>query len=130
MNCEIFYDDEEIKKAEVHGYENELKNVILNFLTNSRDAIESRGIQKGEVHIVLSEIEGVIRICIEDNGGGMPEEVMSRIFDPYVSTKGDKGTGLGLYMAKLIIKDRMHGDIHVRNTDRGACICIMLDRVN
>jgi PAS domain S-box-containing protein len=130
MNCEIFYDDEEIKKAEVHGYENELKNVILNFLTNSRDAIESRGISKGEVHIVLSEIDGVIRICIEDNGGGMPEEVMSRIFDPYVSTKGDKGTGLGLYMAKLIIKDRMHGDIHVRNTDRGACICIMLDRVN
>lgn len=130
MNCEIFYEDENIKDAMVHGYENELKNVVLNFLTNSRDAIEANEIKKGIVHIVLSEKDGNIRICIEDNGGGMPEKVMKRIFEPYVSTKGDKGTGLGLYMAKLIIKDRMNGDISVKNTDLGACICITLKRVN
>ncbi|ADD68778.1 PAS/PAC sensor signal transduction histidine kinase [Denitrovibrio acetiphilus DSM 12809] len=124
MNCEIYFSSENVKKAEVCGYENELKNVILNFLTNSRDAIENVKGVKGVVHIFVSEDEEKVHICIEDNGGGIPDHIMKRIFDPYVSSKGDKGTGLGLYMAKLIVKDRMNGDIHLENTDIGLRICI------
>jgi len=129
INCEIFYQCESIKQSKVHGYENELKNVILNFLTNSRDAIEANGVKNGDVNIVLEEDDGKIIICIEDNGGGMPDNIMNNIFDPYVSSKGDKGTGLGLYMAKLIIKDRMDGDINLANTDRGLRICVSLNKV-
>lgn len=129
IDCDIYAESDSVRNVYVYGYENELKNVILNFLTNSRDAIESNCIEKGVISILMSEKNGKVYTCIEDNGGGMPKEVMDNIFSPYVSTKGDKGTGLGLYMAKLIIKDRMNGDISMKNTGQGLRICSCLDIV-
>ncbi len=104
------------------------KNVLLNFLTNSRDAIVASGIKKGNVEIIVSDLEDRVQVCVEDNGGGINEEMLSNIFDPYVSTKGENGTGLGLYMSKLIIKDRMGGDITIENTAEGLRVCVILDK--
>jgi len=130
IDCNIFLSEDRVKRAEVFGYENELKNVILNFLTNSRDAIETSGVDKGNIHIVISEVGDSVQICIEDNGGGISDEMMKKIFNPYVSSKGDNGTGLGLYMSKLIIKDRMNGDITLENTKDGLRICIIFNKSN
>jgi len=130
VECEIFLEDEGLKKAEVFGFENELKNVILNVLTNARDAIEENNPENGKIRIMITEAGENICISIDDNGGGMPQQIMKKIFDPYVSSKGDKGTGLGLYMAKLIINDRMGGDIYLENTKHGLRVVIELKRTD
>lgn len=66
---------------------------------------------------------------IEDNGGGIEKQVIEKIFDPYFTTKApDKGTGIGLYMAKTIIEKHMDGAINVTNTENGALFTIMLPR--
>lgn len=130
VDCEVIVDDERLKRADVHGYDNELKNVILNILTNARDAIEEKCPENGQIYIMLTGNSERLKVSIEDNGGGMPDEIMQRIFDPYVSSKGDKGTGLGLYMAKLIIKDRMGGNISLKNTEKGLKVCIELERTD
>jgi len=124
IECEVHAENERIKRAEVFGYENELKNVILNFLTNSRDAIENTCPKRGQVQIMLSGDEDNVQLCIEDNGGGVPENILKKLFSPYVSTKGDKGTGLGLYMAKLIICERMGGEILINNHKDGLKVCL------
>jgi len=128
VKCDVFVEDESLKKVKVLGYENELKNVILNFLTNARDAVESSNISNGNIEVVLSDEGDKVKISVEDNGGGMPKEVMKKIFSPYVTTKGEKGTGLGLYMTKLIINDRMNGQITMSNTDTGLRINVLLDK--
>ncbi|MBF0318561.1 MAG: hypothetical protein HQL01_01980 [Nitrospirae bacterium] len=117
------------------GYPNEFKQVILNIINNSRDAIVSRrkaGLLErsspGGIKIGLGKMEdaesaeGVkIIITIVDNGGGIPEDIINRIFDPYFTTKPeDKGTGIGLYMSKTIIENNMGGRLTVQNTDDGA----------
>ncbi|PLX66080.1 MAG: hypothetical protein C0602_13190 [Denitrovibrio sp.] len=130
VDCELVVDDEKLKDAEVYGYENELKNVVLNILTNARDAIESHCPKKGQINMLLSQRDGKLKISIEDNGGGVSKELLNSIFTPYFSTKGDKGTGLGLYMSKLIITDRMHGIIDLENIEKGLRVNIYLQRVD
>lgn len=130
MNCDVNVVSDAVRKATVFGFENELKNVLLNFLTNSRDAIESNKTKNGDIHIVLSLTGNKVHICIEDNGGGIDQEIMKNIFNPYVTSKGDSGTGLGLYMAKLIIKERMGGDILLKNTEKGLRITVILDNTS
>ena len=61
-----------------------------------------------------------ISLVIRDSGGGIPQEIIGKIFEPYFSTKSKNGTGLGLYMAKMIIDKHTDGKISVRNTDEGA----------
>lgn len=109
------------------GFPNEFAQVILLMLTNAKDAIMERppGMPQGEVAIEMIREEGHISTLIRDNGGGIPDAVMLRIFEPYFTTKGEKqGTGIGLYMAKIIIEEHMHGSILVRNLENGAEFCI------
>ncbi len=120
----------------VSGYPNEFKHVVLNLLNNSGDAIanqKQKGFlskeSKGFIEINLSlEKEGIIRITITDNGGGIGEEIIEKIFDPYFSTKTTKkGTGIGLYMSKVIIENNMGGKLYVENGDMGAVFTIELN---
>jgi signal transduction histidine kinase len=104
----------------ITGYPNEYSQVILNLLTNAKDAIiESGSAMAGDISITLYERNGHGCVSVRDNGGGIPADVKDRIFEPYFSTK-NMGTGIGLYMSKMIIERNMNGKIEVNNRDNGA----------
>lgn len=108
--------------VETIGYSNEYAQVLLNIMTNCRDAFEARKIETERVITITIFKEGDRSVVtVADNAGGIEEQVMEKIFDPYFTTKGpDKGTGIGLYMAKTIIEKGMGGRLSVHNTATGA----------
>jgi signal transduction histidine kinase len=118
----------------VRGYLNEFKQAVLNILSNAKDAIESRRAKEaarwpGEVMIAIefSQSEAILRIT--DNGGGIESEPIDRVFEPYFSTKEQgQGSGIGLYMAKMIIETNMHGQLSVTNEAGGARFEVRLKR--
>ncbi|PHO15166.1 hypothetical protein CPH92_08185 [Malaciobacter marinus] len=81
--------------------------------------------KEGIINIDIKNIQNDVLIQIEDNGGGIPKEHINNIFKPYYTTK-ENGHGIGLYMAKLIIEDKMDGTIEVENTNNGAMFSIKL----
>jgi signal transduction histidine kinase len=116
------------------GYPNELKHAVLNIMSNAREALVEQEIEPKVIRMVVfrSSQDGLetINITIEDNAGGIPQEICEKIFEPYFSTKSEKnGTGLGLYMAKVIIVDHMHSQIDVEQTEKGTRFTIRLNQV-
>jgi PAS domain S-box-containing protein len=112
----------ETADARVNGYVNEYSQVLLNILFNCKDAFEECH-SDGErlVRITIFEENDKSVVTVADNAGGIPEEVMDKIFDPYFTTKEQgKGTGIGLYMSKAIIEKNMGGRLAMRNTADGA----------
>ena len=106
--------------AWIYGYPNEFSQVILNVLQNARDALVEREITDKLISIAASVANGKTVITIADNAGGIREDIIDRIFEPYFSTKGVQGTGIGLFMSKSIIETNMGGSITVRNSAAGA----------
>ncbi|GFE58796.1 PAS domain-containing protein [Geobacter sp. AOG1] len=105
----------------INGYANEFSQAILNILVNARDVLQERSVANGQVRIQSQKEDGNAVVVISDNGGGIPDEIMEKIFDPYFTTKGpDKGTGIGLYMAKTIIERNMGGRLIASNSQGGA----------
>ena len=119
----------------IFGYENELKQVFLNILNNAKDVIlgqiESGSVGfHGEIGIEIYRKDTKIVIEIEDNGGGIPEEIMDKIFGPYFTTKEKSmGTGIGLYMSKIIVEEHFGGSLSVNNTKTGAIFRIELEDI-
>ncbi|MBF0538533.1 MAG: response regulator [Nitrospirae bacterium] len=120
----------------VLGYPNEFKQVIFNILNNAKDVIVDRRESaphlkkmKGAISInISSDNKGVI-IKVSDNGGGIDESILGKVFDPYFTTKGEqKGTGIGMYMSKTIVENNMNGRLDVENTKDGALFTIELHR--
>jgi len=101
------------------GHPNEYSQVLLNLLTNAKQSILDAKTSSGRVSIHLSEDSGQGRLVLQDNGGGIPEALLDRIFEPYFSTH-ESGTGIGLYMSKQIIERNMGGRITARNLPQGA----------
>jgi C4-dicarboxylate-specific signal transduction histidine kinase len=112
--------NEEKERISIWGFANEYSQVILNVLNNARDSITSKGI-KGEITIDAFSENGHAVVKIKDNGGGIPDHILHKIFEPYFTTKQEgKGTGIGLYMSKVIIEDHMGGSVEVYNNEKGA----------
>ncbi len=112
---------------EVLGIQNEFQQVVVNLLNNAKDAFIEKGIEKRRVDISITKENGTVHIDISDNAGGIPDTILDRIFDSYFTTKdANTGTGLGLYMSKQIIEEKMHGKLRVSNTDVGVCFTIVL----
>ena len=110
--------------------DSEVMQVILNILKNAQDHFKTNKVQNSKIKIVTEDIELGIKMNIIDNAGGIQNEIVDKIFDPYFSTKSSKnGTGLGLYMSKVIILEHHNGNISVENRDNGACFCIELREV-
>ena len=102
------------------GFPNEYSQVLLNLLSNAKEAILAHNhTLPGRVDIVLAEQNGQGCVLVRDNGGGIPADILDRIFDPYFSTKG-KGSGIGLYMSKMIVERNMMGGITAKNIEGGA----------
>ena len=112
----------------VNGYQNEFMQVIINILNNAKDAILSKQRKKKYIKIKVSkEKEKNALIIISDNGGGIKNEIIEKIFDPYFTTKfKSQGTGIGLYMSKMIIEKSMLGKLDVENSKEGAIFKILI----
>lgn len=112
---------------EMIGYKNELKQVFLNLFNNSRDALTSSHMGNGKVMVRCVKGETTGKVYFSDNGGGIAPELMpDRIFEPYVTTKGEEGSGIGLYVCRSIITENMGGSIKAYNEDGGAVFEITL----
>ncbi len=115
------------KEAIVNSYISELKQVILNILKNAEDALIEAKIEGATIWIKGYKNNSNVYLSIEDNAGGVPETIIDKVFDPYFSTKKQKdGTGLGLYMSKIIIEEHIGGTIKLTNSDVGACFTIVI----
>lgn len=103
------------------GYQNEYAQALLNIFDNARDVLVERKIAEPCIHIAISCENGCSVVIIRDNGGGIAEDIMPKIFDPYYTTKEPgKGTGIGLYMSKAIIEKSMEGRLIARNVSGGV----------
>ncbi len=110
-----------------HFVSTALYQVILNLLKNSEEAFIGQEIEDPNINISFSFLDDAIKIYIADNAGGINEEDLERIFEPYFSTKEKRnGHGLGLYMSKNILEQHCDGKIEVKNTSAGACFTITL----
>jgi len=112
---------------EIEGYKNEFSQVLVNLLNNAKDVLVENGVSPAHIKIDVNKEKEHLLVRVCDNGGGIPDSVLGRIFDPYFSTKDEgKGTGIGLYMSKMIIEDHMKGKLSVSNIDDGACFTIKI----
>ncbi|WP_456322828.1 nitrate- and nitrite sensing domain-containing protein [Hydrogenimonas sp.] len=109
------------------AYDNEIRQVILNLIKNAEDVLVERDINSAKIVI---EIDGRC-LRVRDNGGGIPEDIIDHVFNPYFSTKLQKdGTGLGLYMSKVIVEEHCHGTLRAYNSPEGAIFEINLNKRN
>lgn len=103
------------------GYPNEYVQALLNIILNARDALSEHQVENPAVGIRIFEENGHAILTVRDNGGGISEDVIHKIFDPYFTTRTQSnGTGIGLYMSKMIIEKNMNGRLTVSNIDGGA----------
>ncbi|HEX9078163.1 MAG TPA: transporter substrate-binding domain-containing protein [Desulfuromonadaceae bacterium] len=120
-NCSIRVEVTNEERVSATGYQNEYSQVLLNILNNARDALVERRIALPHISIRIGSVNGRSLVTIGDNGGGIAEDILPRIFDPYFTTKEPgKGTGIGLYMSKVIIEQHMEGRLSARNANGGA----------
>lgn len=111
------------------SYKNELLQVLLNIIKNAKDAIKIANINNGTIKIKIIENKNNYEISIADNGTGISEDILDKIFEPYFTTKfQDKGTGIGLYMCKIIIEDSLQGEIELKNKNNGTLCTIKLPK--
>jgi len=121
------------------GFANELIQVFLNILNNAKDALLESEVEDKKVFIDIVEEDKFNTISIIDNAGGIDEDIIEKIFDPYFTTKHKgQGTGIGLYMSKDIVEKNMQGKLSVSNIDKelegfrykGACFNISIPKSN
>jgi len=115
--------------ASILGFKNELSQVIVNIIANAKEAFEKRNTANAKIKINTSKPDDeIIVISIEDNAGGIKKDMIEKIFDPYFTTKHKtQGIGLGLYMSKIIVKEKFKGNLIAINTKDGARFDIQLN---
>ncbi len=135
LNSQFKKSDIEIKietkenNDKIYGFENEFKQAVLNILNNAKDTILSQKKKKlldsGVIEILIEKNDLNLNIKFIDNGGGIPDDIIKNLFTPYITTKGNEGTGIGLYISKIIISN-ISGKIRAYNLKNGACFEITL----
>ena len=125
---------DDTRKFVVYGYPSEFVHVVVNVLANARDAIGARLAAEppgteGRIEIGVGSDREAVVVRVRDNGGGIPSHLIEKIFTPYFTTKGTTtGTGIGLYMAKMIVEKEMKGKLLVDNIEGGAQLTIRLPK--
>ncbi len=128
LNIKVVFKQTQV--VNVHGYINEYTQVLLALINNAKDVLRHKQSENATIilEIYAKNSEGILEIS--DNGGGIKEENLKRIFEPYFTTKHkSRGTGLGLYIAKMIIENSMDGELSVSNTEEGAKFCILMKEI-
>ncbi|MCF7911586.1 MAG: tetratricopeptide repeat protein [Candidatus Cloacimonetes bacterium] len=110
----------------IHGSQNELTQVFFYLINNALDALKSNEVSHPAVRIDLAKKSDHNLITIYNNGGAIPENLIDKIFDAYVTTKGENGTGLGLNISKIIIEEHFKGKISLKNTNQGVVFILDL----
>jgi len=114
-------------KKQIDIYENEIIHVLINILKNAQDKFVEKETENPKIEIKTEDLEDTIKIDIYDNGGGIEDDKLNIIFEPYFSTKKEKnGTGIGLYMSKIIVEKNHRGSIFASNVNDGICFSIIL----
>ena len=135
QDIKIVYKTENIK---VHGYETELIQVLINILNNSKDALLSQNNDERFIFIDIFKKDDKAIIEINDNAGGIDEEIINKIYEPYFTTKHQsQGTGIGLFMCREIVNKHMNGHIDISNITfefnnksyKGALVKIILENL-
>jgi len=113
------------KLPQVMGYQHELAEVILSLLGNAREAIMENKTDNAFITISVEVMEQDLIVMVKDNGGGIAEDIMPKIFNPYFTSKMH-GTGMGLYMSRIIMNKHINGQINVTNITHGACFELII----
>jgi len=95
----------------IETYKNELLQTIINIIKNSIDAFVGQEIEDKKIDVKVETKQSHIAIIIKDNAGGIKDDTLNRVFEPYFSTKSKNGTGLGLYMCHTIVTQHLKGQI-------------------
>jgi len=104
------------KDIKIYSFENELTHVILNLINNSKDALLGTKTKNKKIMIIVKETLKNVIINVIDNAGGIKSDIMTKVFDPYFTTKHKSiGTGIGLYMSKQMVEKHMNGKIYCKN---------------
>ena len=114
-------------KTKFYGYPSELSQVLLNLFSNAKDVLIDSNTKEPVITISCVPNGEYASVSVGDNGGGIPKKVMEKVFDPYFTTKHQKqGTGIGLYMSRIIIEEHHNGVLVVANNEQGAVFTINL----
>ncbi|MDD2781437.1 ATP-binding protein [Sulfuricurvum sp.] len=123
----IFIEIAEYPDETIQTYTNEVIQVFINIINNAIDALREKEGNR-TLHLTISHNTKEVIFSLEDNAGGIPPDILPNIFDPYFSTKSKNGTGVGLYMAKMIIERHIGGKLSAANTLEGAQFTIVLPK--
>ena len=115
-----------IDDEEFETYVNELIQILINILNNAIDVLESLGKTEAKIKILIKSRKDYIDISIEDNANGISDEHIEKIFEPYFSTKGKNGTGLGLYMSQMIMQKQFNSKINVTSSKNGSIFLVSI----
>ncbi|QOY53847.1 PAS domain-containing sensor histidine kinase [Candidatus Sulfurimonas marisnigri] len=111
---------------EIDTFSNELLQVLLSLINNAKDAINELHKNGAKIYITITERDTEVTLCVCDEGGGIPQDILSRLGEPYTTSKVVSGTGLGIYMSKMIVEKHIKGTLTWENRDNGACFTITI----
>jgi signal transduction histidine kinase len=109
----------------IYGFANEYSQVLINLISNAKDIIVARGIENGKIEVKVYTEGSLCITQVKDNGGGITIEPIDKIFEPFFTAEKKDGSGIGLFMSKLIIENNMHGSLSVKNDSEGAIFSII-----
>lgn len=117
------------KNPELIGYKNDYSQVLINIINNAKDVLVQRKIENPYIKISIFEENGNIITTVEDNAGGIKVNPIEKIFDPFFTYEKIGGSGIGLFMSKLIIENNMNGKLSVKNSSDGAFFKIIIPKI-
>jgi signal transduction histidine kinase len=118
-NNRIELEDELEDGLRISGHPHQYAQAVLNVMVNAKEAMIAHQFEDGRIRMKLAKAGEEAELTIEDEGGGIPGDILPKIFDPYYTTK-DQGSGIGLYMVKMIVENSMGGRVEAANTGKGA----------
>ncbi len=124
-NIELEIDFETFEEIKIFGVKSELSQVLIAIISNSIDVLKNK--KNPKIQITISSNSAEVIICILDNGGGIKPKNLKKIFEPYFSTK-EEGTGIGLYLSKMIIEESFAGKVFVENKKEGVLFSLFIEK--